>query len=247
MGSAKCSAESSRSGALFGNALAIEIALKEMSMVPAFSATASTVRRLRPLRKSLAPSRANARATAPPMSPPAPYITAILSLSIMSVLLRVVVGSTVHMAMTTRGSKDHRPAAGKAPVASFLHDRPCERRVLSDTFRAASALDHAALLQDAGLAPGCGRDRPGDPASSMAAARRGKVDQRDAGLALQDRDECMPRPLAEGASSSSAAAPGRPIAEHGDTTRSSGGRAALGRAGARHAARRGRRRWPAAG
>ncbi len=46
-------------------------------------------------------------------------------------------------------------------------------------------------------------------------------------------DECMPRPLAEGASSSSAAAPGRPIAEHGDTTRSSGGRAALGRAGAR--------------
>src|SRR5262245_60347990 len=42
MGSAKCSAESSRSGARFGNAWAIEMALKEMSMAPAFAATAPT-------------------------------------------------------------------------------------------------------------------------------------------------------------------------------------------------------------
>src|SRR5262249_7776008 len=35
MGSAKCSAESSRSGARFGNAWAIEMALKEMSMAAA--------------------------------------------------------------------------------------------------------------------------------------------------------------------------------------------------------------------
>src|SRR5258707_15807111 len=113
--------------------------------------------------------------------------------------------------MTTRGSKDHRSRAGKAPMASFLHARPCERRVLSDTFRAASALDHAALLQDVGLAPGCGRDSPGDRASSMPAAEKSKADQREAGLALKEPHECIARPLAVGGKSSIRAGPGRRI------------------------------------
>src|SRR5215831_13435861 len=42
MGSAKSFAERSRSGALLGNSLLIAMAVKQMSMAPAFAATAST-------------------------------------------------------------------------------------------------------------------------------------------------------------------------------------------------------------
>src|SRR4029450_4310447 len=57
--------------------------------------TVSTGVRWCPVRKSLAPSRAKARATAPPMAPPAPEITATLSLSsIISSQLTVVIRQT---------------------------------------------------------------------------------------------------------------------------------------------------------
>ena len=128
-----------------GNALGIEIALKEMSIRPAFSTTASTYV------STACSSRASTCAASP--TPPRPLMLAVTAFSLRKVTstqkelralasecacdraanvpsgsvydcnlvlenhvsspVNLSLGSTAHVAMTTRGSKNHRASARK--------------------------------------------------------------------------------------------------------------------------------------